>query len=238
MKTGLALTFLIILGQLPQATAAVMLTPSSYSSLPESVTDEIVIDQSLKNNNIQIRYKSSGDIRSGTQTFTWNSTQAMSGVGVLLASTQSFTSTLQNYELRIFQVSGITNNSSVTSTLETYQFQLSNTLVVANNYLYWDFPTALELTNGSTYMFQLAPTGQNNNNVLYLARTDYDSYGGGSGAQLTTNASPTTVSSVGWDTSFFLTAVPEPGPMSLLIATFGAVGILKYRGMRKSLTRV
>jgi len=202
------------------AGAQIVITPQALPSIDPTLQSQIVIQQSdTSGGNIQVRYQSSSNIRAASQSFTWNSTEGLSGVGLNLYSNQAVT-TAQTYQLVILQTDGQAANSNVTGTVQTYQFTLDSSSVVANDYLYLSLPSALALTNGGTYEFFLAPVASNASNILYLERSVASSaYPGGVAAQLSSNTVPTKVSSSGWDYGFFLTAaaVPEPSPLAMVI---------------------
>ncbi|MDR1282002.1 MAG: PEP-CTERM sorting domain-containing protein [Opitutaceae bacterium] len=204
-----------------QLQAEVTITPASLPDLGSFAAGSITLKQDSADSNIQVRNKSAADIRSATQSFTWNTSNALAGIALKLHSTQTIT-TAQDYELRIFKTAGILSGSAVTETLETCKFSITPDLAIAGNYLYLNIPDTLSLANGGTYVFQLAATSIVSTNVLYLARTTNNSFPDGGAKQLSTNANPTTAGNDGWDYTFALVAatapVPEPATAGLMLA--------------------
>lgn len=188
--------------------------------------------------NVQARDQTGG-VRAVSQTFTWNSTQALDGLGLRLATAQN---TLNPYTsdstwvLDIQQLSGngMQSAASIVSTVAHLTFTLPASAVSPESYLYFDLTTNLSLTNGGTYGFILYPeTASDTYQRLFFSKSANTTvYSGGVAAQVSSVTGPGPYSGSyggqGFDLGFYLVAVPEPG-VSGLIVTGGCAILLAAR---------
>ncbi|MDR1281998.1 MAG: PEP-CTERM sorting domain-containing protein [Opitutaceae bacterium] len=205
-----------------QLHAAVSITPTLLPDLTSIAAGSIVLRQDLAERTVGVRYQAANNIRSVVQSFKWNTDHALAGITIKLSADASLSAS-QEFELRIFEIAGVTNGSTVTSKLETYQFSLSSASITGGNYLYFPIPDGLSLSKDHAYQFQIAATSLAAANSLSFVATNsaHDLFPNGSGSQQSINTDPATVASAGWDFTFALVAavpVPEPATAGLTLA--------------------
>jgi len=197
---------------------------SNTTSVPLNAT----INQSSFSDasNVQARDQT-GSVRAVSQTFTWNTTQALDGLGLRLATAQNTLNpytTNSTWMLDIQQLSGngLQTAATIVSTVAHLTFTLPASAVSPESYLYFDLSTNLSLTNGGTYGFILYPqTSSDTFQRLFFSRSANTSvYSGGVAAQVSSVTGPGPYSGSyggqGFDTGFYLVAVPEPGAHGLI----------------------
>lgn len=222
------------------AHSATAITPQSLApTLSSDIADSITVSQFSVGALDDIQIRNSTSIRSAAQSFTWNSDYGMTGLGLMVGDGKTWgTTTTQSFELSIHAASGIAG--SITSDLAAFSFTMTSSLAVAGNWLYFDLPETLSLTNGAVYVFHLKALGSTENNtggfdnIFVLERSSTDLYSVGRAAQLTTNDT-VLPSGQSWDYTFFVTdssQIPEPSAATALmgiLALGGAVGLRRQR---------
>ncbi|PTY00611.1 hypothetical protein DB345_00470 [Spartobacteria bacterium LR76] len=214
------LAFLLIAGG-----ACAQIIVSNTTTVPVNAT----INQSSFSDasNVQARDQT-GSVRAVSQTFTWNSTQALDGLGLRLATAQNtlnpYTSN-STWVLDIQQLSGngLQSAANIVSTVAHLSFTLPASAVSPESYIYFDLTTNLSLTNGGTYGFILYPeTASDTFQRLFFSRSANTSvYSGGVASQVSSVTGPGPYSGSyggqGYDLGFYLVAVPEPGACELIV---------------------
>ncbi len=237
-------------------TAAALLTPlaaegatvSNLSTLPGGVNIDITGDEATVSGSgagTQARYRNNGgDIRGAVQTFTWNTSAALDGFGLLFDDAQNsvdpFTQP-QQYNVQV-DLLDESNRDEIEATIALIDITIepgdvSPSSTSDPSYFFVDFDTDLALINGRDYAFHLFPDASQANNVnqrLYFAETAAGSYNTGFGRQ--TDGTPFAVGQEypqpgggfeGTDLAFFTVAVPEPS--SLVLVGLGGLAILRRR---------
>lgn len=244
-RSSITLLVCLAAGACSSAYSATAITPQSLApTLSSEITDAFVVSQLSvgASTDIQVRNVSSGtDIRSAAQSFTWQGTDALSGLGLMVGDGKTWgTTTTQSFELSIYSASGLAG--SVGDELATYTFTMTSSLAVAGNWLYFDLPEPIALSNNSVYFFQLKATSLIQNvsggfdNIFVLERSGTDLYSLGRAAQLTSNDSalPTGQS---WDYTFFVAGtsqIPEPSTAAALSGLLVLCGAICFRRQRRS----
>ena len=219
------------------AGAASAITPQSIVLSTGLITDISTIYQSNgAGTNIKVQNPVGLPhlIQSASQSFTWNTTEKLGGLGVQVGTLTGWgVSQVQNYELRIYSATGLTG--TVGSEISTYTFQMNKSLATVGQWLYFDFGSGLNLTQNSVYFFQLAAVSELGS-VLGLASSfgQGNLYASGNGALITSNN--VAFASNNWDYNFFLhttsQAIPEPSSVALLVGglSLGIVSLRRRRG--------
>jgi len=152
------------------------------SNLMNIPLEHVVVSQtnSAGNFKIQARNFTTNDWRGISQTFLWDFTKKLDGIGLKFADVQPTWTTDQQYVLIIQALSG----NLPTSTVAQFEFTLTKDKVAANKWLYINFDD-LELTYNQWYGFTLCPPASAVNTSLraYWATSDTNVYIG-KGAQI------------------------------------------------------
>ncbi len=226
--------------------SAVTITPQQFGSINPSLVNQIIIQQTTETGLYGIRYEDA-QYRSALQTFTWEGTGDLTGLGIKLAANGNNLNGTAAYYLRIFKVSALTAgpDSSVTSpALREYEFSLTGDYRTITDYLYFALPASLTLENGGTYMFQII------NKAEVVKRLSFATAAGGTSTYAhgvgythysSTPTAPTTISDnsggVIKDYVFFLTgspAIPEPRTLGLLIGCIVGMATLGWRKIHRT----
>lgn len=213
MILSLSLTALVAVSSAQTATL------STFSTAP---TDgSINIDISTPDDSVSAitsRYLSAGNQRSLIQTYVWNTDSDMSGLALRVAQTQNgtsgqyFTNGSQNYALDIQLLVSATGDRTVQNTLMTYFFTIKKSMIKADNFLYIEFDTPLELVSGAAYGFNFRPMEENIVNAIAIAQS-FSDYANGvanqsASASIFSTGSP--YGNAGFDLAFYTTASPVP----------------------------
>lgn len=228
----------LVLGLLWSGAVAHAVVVSSLVSTP---TDNVNIDHSGgTNNTITARYLSASNQRSVTQTFTWNSDSDMAGLGMLISSLQNTASGLyftqsQSYFLDVQQLTSATGVRTVESTITTVPFTLTTSMVVAGQYLYFQFDTPLDLVNGAAYGYNFRAAEINAGNAVAFDTASVAYTGGVANqtASVAQIANGVAYGNAGFDYAFFTvtaTNVPEPSTAAVL---FGALAMGSALAVRR-----
>ncbi|EIP98045.1 PEP-CTERM putative exosortase interaction domain-containing protein [Opitutaceae bacterium TAV1] len=214
-----------------QLHAAINITPTLLPDLASITASSIVLRQDIDEKNVGTRYRAvdGGDNRSILQSFQWNNDRALVGIAFKLSSQTLAAS--QNFELRVFEIAGVTNGSAVNSKLETYTFTLGTSSLVGGNYLYFALPNGgLPIVKNKYYDIQITATsvvGSNDGtHSLSFRASNGDTLSPGSGSQVSWITDPTSVNSVGWDFTFALVAAPIPEPATAGLTLAGGALLL------------
>lgn len=209
---------------------------STLTSIPTDGSVNIDIATGL-NDGITARYYSAGNQRSLTQTFIWNSSEGMTGLGLLIASTQNtiggqFFLQDQGYSLDIQQLQSATGDRSVDGTITTASFTITTSVVVASQYLYIEFDNALSLEDGTAYGFNLRPVEEVNNNAIAVDKSSI-AYASGVGNQTGTVAiipNGQAYGNANLDYAFYTTTViPESSSSGLILGIAILSSVLVFR---------
>ncbi|RRJ95039.1 hypothetical protein Ga0100231_012680 [Opitutaceae bacterium TAV4] len=233
---ALALLALPILAPGTTARAVVL---SSLSSVPTENVNINIATQALTAEgvarNAEVRYYNAENLRTITQTFTWNSTLNMTGIGLLIAPDQG--SKFSNNQTYALDIQELGTGRTVTSNIATVEFTLTSSLVAAEKLLYFSFDSPLSLMNTQLYGFNLRPTQAVNNNRLSLAvsgtPTGTDSVGNirtGTVASLVAGESYGNQIPDGF--AFFTTTAPVP-ELGVTVALLGGAAILAALVLRR-----
>lgn len=245
MKTSSTVRGLAALALVAAATASAQIVVSNVASVPAS---NVTIDQPLFDAStpaplsVQARDQS-GSIRSVSQTFTWNSSLPLDGVGFRFASTQDSLDPVAEdrvWRIDIQQISGNgrTAAASIVTTVASLEFTLTPASINPSSYTYLDFASNLSLTNGATYGMVVHPVGAGatTQRLFFSRSTDATSYTGGIAAQQSysgTSPYAGTYGGAGYNLTFYMTtaAIPEPSAAGALAASV-ALGFAVSRRRR------
>lgn len=163
------------------------------------------------------------DIRSISQSFTWNNTGALTGLGLLISGNSVFSyRTDQTWRLEIHRLSGKTN-PAILSTIESLSFVIPAGKFTAEHYIYFTFTTPVALSSGVTYGFNLVPTSTVAGNEIRFVRAFNSTIGyGGQAAGLTVTYPAASTSSP--DYNFYLTGSGTVLPVELASFTAQNLG--------------
>jgi hypothetical protein len=224
--------------------ASAQVTVSNVTTVPGS---GVTLNQSTFSDgtNVQVRDQT-GSVRAVTQTFTWNSTLALDGIGLRLATAQNTldpVTTPVTYYLDIQQISGngISTAASIQSTVAHLSFTISPSSVASNSYLYLDLNTNLALSNSVTYGMILYPSAAaaTTQRLFFSRSADATAYTGGISAQVNNITGPSayagTYGGQGFDLGFYMTtaAIPEPGTTGFIVGFAALAGVLGLRRHRR-----
>jgi hypothetical protein len=245
MKTSsLARSFIAASSFLGASFASAQVTVSNVTAVPGS---NVTINQSSFSDasSTQARDNASG-IRSVTQTFTWNSTLALDGVGLRLAAAQDTLDPVaanRVWHVDIQQISStgiLPPAASVQSTVASLTFTLTPEAVAPSSYLYLDLTNNLTLTNGMTYgmIIYAGGAGDPAQRLFFSRSADASAYSGGIAAQNTYfGAGPYngTYGGAGYSLGFYMTtaAIPEPGTTAALMGAGAALCVVAVRLRRR-----
>lgn len=234
----------VICSFLVTSVASAQVTVSKVTAVPGS---NVAFNQSSFSDalNVQARDQS-GSVRAVSQTFTWDSTLELDGIGLRMATAQNTldpVTTPVTYFLDIQQLSGngITAAATIQSTVAHLSYSISPSAVSPNSYLYLDLDTNLALTNGVSYGFILYPsTAATTTQRLFFSKSaDATVYGGGIAAQVNNITGPSayagTYGGQNFDLGFYLTtaAIPEPSTTGFIVGMAALVGGLGCRRHRR-----
>lgn len=130
----------------------------------------------------QARFQASGSntLRSVTQTFTWNTSAPLTGLGIMVAPDQNAPGgcpfvRAQNYALDIQELDAA---NAVVSTVASATVALTPAVVKPGKYMHFTFGVPVPLGNGKTYGIHLRPVAVDRANRLLAAFSGYTSAGG------------------------------------------------------------
>lgn len=167
--------------------------------------------------------------RGASQTFQWNNTGMMTGIGVRLTSAQTDLWADQPYKIYVQSINPA-NGDSI-SVIADISFNLQGASIVdaADKWLIFEFNDPIALTNNEWYGFTISPTSTESTSTQRLriaTSADSDAYIGagsqfGPAAGLPVNSYD--VSEASWNDLAFV-IIPEPRMYGVIIAIF-ALGL-------------
>ncbi len=224
------------------ASPPIPITPEQFASISADLDSRIVAGQTTSTGSYGIRYNNSNYL-TAIQTFTWDGTLGLAGIGVKLAESSNNINSPSsyNYQLRVFEVSGLETGAAIDKTLGTYSFSISGDYRTVSDYLYFNLPSSLVLENGNTYAFQITPAGtQSARLTLATSQGGTSTYDNGIGyiGSYSSLDIPATINNTGGtvgDYVFFLTgaAIPEPQTVALWVGGL-VLGLACWHRRRKA----
>jgi hypothetical protein len=125
---------------------------------------------------LSIRYTDESQRRGATQTFVWNSTGKLTGVGLKLSAAAGDRYPLlapQSFEVDIHELDEALNSRRITRKLATVSVTVTPQLVRPGQYLYLSFDPPLALRKGTAYGLSIRPTQLVRDSHLHLAWTGH-----------------------------------------------------------------
>ncbi|MGZ0707714.1 hypothetical protein ACWPKO_05210 [Coraliomargarita sp. W4R53] len=218
------------------ASSSASFAATDVFNLASAPTENVVISQTAFAGDTQTRVNNSqADYKGGSQTFLWNSTQALGSIGFRLSESQGmvdpFTES-QQYRIYINEVTDVVP-AVVTSLVGSFDFTIEAADVKAEEYIVFDFGIAgVNLTNGGRYGFTIVPaqmpdggSSTRTQRLFFSTSANNTAYSDGVGAQPVFPSTPFPADtpsggaygSLGWDMTFVATAIPEPSSYAIII---------------------
>jgi len=209
---------------------------SNPSSVP---TEHITISQLTHDGvNLQSRHKTlTTDWKGIGQAFTWNTSDALDGVGMYIEAATF--STDQQHWFILSQLNG--NGGPVTNTQYQQEFTMSTANVGAEQWIYFDIDDQA-MVDGGYYAITVIATEaavSGGNIISWACSGDNSYYTGGEANQIDAfvrgvppSSSHDFATSANRDTVFYLQTIPEPTTLGLL--SLSMCGILGFRRIFKT----
>ena len=227
---------------------------TNTNTLPDGVNIDLTGSEATvsgSGDGVQVRWRGGTDLRGGVQTVTWNTTNPLSGYGLLFDNAQNIVGNFDEDQDFILDIQLLTDPDGgsdpdrVVSTVATSTFTIEPGDVAPSStgspsYLFIDLDDDVALVEGQDYAFHLYADSDPANAAdqrLYFAETAAGAYNDGFGRQ--TNGLMRAPGQdfpqpsggfAGTDIAVFTVAVPEP--TSLALVGIGGLALLQRRRAR------
>lgn len=208
-------------------------------SNPTSVpTENVAISQLIHDGvNLQSRHTTSLDWKGIGQAFTWNTADALDGVGMYIESA-TFSSDQQHWFI-LSQLSS--NGGPVTNTVYQQEFTLTTGAVGAEKWVYFDIDDQA-MVNGGYYAVTVVASEAaivSGQRIYWACSADDAYYTGGEANQidpivrgLPPSSSHDFATSANKDTVFYMQSIPEASTVSLFV-----ISMCSVIGLRRMITK-
>lgn len=162
-----------IVGAQPSATLSVL---DAVPATGVNIRQDVVSADATQG--LSARFLSENERRGATQTFVWNSSEPMSGLGLKLteeAQRRYPLASPQKFEIDIHELTGAIGGRKIVRKLATIPVTLTPEVIREGKYLYLKFDTPLKLESEIAYGLHIRPVEIVPGNHLHLAWSGHGS---------------------------------------------------------------